>query len=233
MDDLDEDKFFLLIKNDKIVFALLNKDDEISFKKELLINMSYKNDNFELLNQFLKENLILFEKKIKHFVNEINLIVDTDEAMSISLSSLNSFICSHKFSDDSISQLLNLKNDVTKNLKNYDLVHMFINKYIINQKSYSVIPENYFNQNVFLEINFELIDKNLINNLKNILSKYQILVRNILSYQYVNLFSEQNVNDIFKLSNKLLNGHNQNEILFKKRKLKENGIFAKFFNLFN
>ena len=71
MDDLKNYKFFLLIKKDKIIFALLDKNDEISFQKELSADKPVKNNNLHSLNQFLNQNLICFEK-FKHFVKEIN-----------------------------------------------------------------------------------------------------------------------------------------------------------------
>ena len=94
------------------------------------------------------------------------------------------------------------------------------------------MPDYNFKENIFLEINFDLINRDYINDLKNILSKYEILVRRISNYKYVNLFNDNNNDNIFKLTDKLNNGYNQNEIYFKKSELKENGIFAKFINIF-
>ena len=85
-----------------------------------------------MLNQFLNQNLIYFEKKFKHFVKEINLIIDTDESISISLSTINSFSYSDDISDYTLNKLLNLKNDVMKNINNYDLIHMCVEKFIID-----------------------------------------------------------------------------------------------------
>ena len=232
MDDLKNYKFFLLIKKDKIIFALLDKNNEISFQKELSADKPVKKNNLHLLNQFLNQNLIYFEKKFKHFVKEINLIIDTDESISISLSTINSFSYSDDISDNTLNKLLNLKNDVMKNINNYDLIHMCVEKFIINNKSFSKMPDYNFKENIFLEINFDLINKDYIKELKNILSKYEILVRRISNYKYVNLFNDNNNDNIFRLTDKLNNGYNQNEIYFKKSELKENGIFAKFFNIF-
>ena len=119
-----------------------------------------------------------------------------------------------------------------KNINNYDLIHMCVEKFIIDNKSFSKMPDYNFKENIFLKINFDLINRDYINDLKKILSKYEILVRRISNYKYVNLFNDNNNDNIFKLTDKLNNGYNQNEIYFKKSELKENGIFAKFFNIF-
>ena len=162
MDDLKNYKFFLLIKKDKIIFILLDKNNEISFQKELSADKPVKKNNLHLLNQFLNQNLIYFEKKFKHFVKEINLIIDTEESISISLSTINSFSYSDDISDNTLNKLLNLKNDVMKNINNYDLIHMCVEKFIIDNKSFSKMPDYNFKENIFLEINFDLINKDYI-----------------------------------------------------------------------
>lgn len=233
MDNFQKDIFFLLIKNNQIIFTLLNKKNQIIFKKELFAKRSAQDKNFDLLNKFLEQNLIYIEKKFKHFIKDINLIIDLDESISVNVSTINSFTYSSNLSEDTLINLLNLKKDVMKNFISYDLLHMTINKYIINGKEFSKIPENDPVGNMFLEVNFDMINGYIIQDLKTLLAKYEILVKNVSNFKYVNFFNNSNSDNIFELTNKLNNGFNHNQIHFKKNEVRENGIFAKFFNLFN
>ena len=60
----------------------LNKD---IYKDEI-----YLNDNSEIIepkiNQFLDKNIIKIEKKIKNFINKINLIIKDDDILPIQIS---------------------------------------------------------------------------------------------------------------------------------------------------
>ena len=53
----------------------------------------------------------------------------------------------------------------------------------------------------------------ILQNLKEIFSKYEISLKNIFNYSYVKSFKEPNLDNIFDLADKLKNGLNQNEIL--------------------
>ena len=118
-------------------------------------------------------------------------------------------------------------------MDNYNLIHMIINKFIIDRKEYSTIPiDNNYN-NIFLEISFICLKKDVIQKLQKILSKYEIYIKNISYFSYVNLFKEHNTDDIFALTKKLINGYNPQEVRFIQKPSENIGFFEKFFKLFN
>jgi len=129
--------------------------------------------------------------------------------------------------------LINIKNDVFKDIDGFDLAHMIINKFIINGKEHLSIQNYKDHKNILFEIKFICFKSNILADLKKIFSKYGILIKNFSSYEYVNNFKKSEEDNIFDLTDKLRNGLNKKEILFINKPMKNNGFFEKFFNFFN
>ena len=62
MDDIKENQFFLLIGLKKIIFAVLNKNNQILLNKKILLNDIDLNENLISLKKFLEQNIIDLEK---------------------------------------------------------------------------------------------------------------------------------------------------------------------------
>ena len=182
---------------------------------------------------FLDQNIFDIEEEINCHIKEINLIINYDDFLTINVSTVHDF---NNYIDrpDNISNfLVNIKNNVINDAQGYDLTHMIINKFIIDGKEYSSIPNNNNCNNIIFEISFVCLKNNIYLNLKKIFSKYEILIKNISSYKYVSNFKNSEIDNIFELTDKLKNGLNQKEILFFNKPPKNNGFFEKFFNFFS
>ena len=109
---------------------------------------------------------------------------------------------------------------------------MIINKYLINGKSYSLLEDDLESDNLALELQFKSISKNFINDIDNILQKYQIKVIKSLDESYVkNLFN--NNLELSEMCHKIMSGYNENEVRFIPKISKKLGFFEKFFQLFS
>ena len=117
-------------------------------------------------------------------------------------------------------------------MMHYEIVHMIINKYIIGEKSYSSIPNELHHENIFLEIRFMCLKINICQKLRKLFSKYQITIKKIFNYEYVNGFKNTTHDNMFDIADKLLHGLNQNEISFINKTSKNKGFFEKFFDFF-
>ena len=165
-------------------------------------------------------------------MKNINLIIDHDYFIFTDVSSINNYKIIYEQSTDTSSYLVNIKDNVLKSMKDYNLIHMIINRFIVDGKDYPFIPKERNFENIFLEIKFILLNKNTIKNLKNIFSRYEIYIDRIFNYEYVNNFRNSKLDNIFDLADKLGNGLNQNEIIFIKKPQEKRGFFEKFFNFF-
>ena len=233
MDDLNKNKFFLLIESNQIKFAVLNKSNKIIFDKTSFTNGRSIEENFKALENFLDQNIFNIEKEINNHIKEINLIINYDVFLTIEASTPYDYTNQSEHSDKVSSLLINLKNNVFKDTLDYDLTHMIINKIIIDGEEYSSIPKDNNYNNIIFEIRFVCLKKNIYQSLKTIFSKYEILVKNISSYEYVSNFKSTEMHNIFDLTDKLKNGYNRKEILLFNKPLKNKGFFEKFFDFFS
>ena len=233
MDDLKKKKFFLLIKSQQLTLSALNENNETLFNRKLLLDNLNFEGNFGELEKFLENNIFELEKKFDYYIKDINLVIESNEFITIDVSSTHNFKNIENKIDGSLSNLANIKENVLKSMNNYNLIHMIINKFIIDRKEYPTIPiDNNYN-NIFLEISFICLKKDVIQKLQKILSKYEIYIKNISYFSYVNLFKEHNTDDIFAITNKLINGYNPKEVSFIQKPPENIGFFEKFFKLFN
>ena len=233
MDNLKKRNFFLLIRSQQLVFSALNENNEILFNKKILLDDLNLEESFEVLVKFLENNIFELEKKFDYYIKDINLVIDSKEFISIDVSSIYNFDNIENKIEGSLSNLSNIKENVLKSMNDYDLIHMIINKFIIDKKEYSTIPADSSYNNVFLEISFICLKKNITQKLQKILSKYEIYIKNISYFSYVNLFKKHDTDDIFVLADKLINGYNPKEVSFIQKPPENVGFFEKFFKLFN
>jgi len=73
----------------------------------------------------------------------------------------------------------------------------------------------------------------LIKNIEKTLKKFQISVNRILSASYIDKFTKDRDTNFFKMTSKIINGYNKNEVKIINKISKNKGFFEKFFDLFN
>ena len=227
-----EFKFFIFIGFKKITFSVLDNKNDIFFLKETFIKSKTFNENLDSLNEFLNTNIISFEKKLNIYIKDIFLIVDYNNFITLELSTLNNINNNKNSIFKNTNYLMNIKNNVEKHMNDYDLIHMIINKYIVEGNKLSFMPEDVANKKILLEIKFIFLHSKIILDLKKILSKYQISVKKILSNSYLERLSHQDEKNIFKLANYSIDELHENEIYINKKLLKNLGFFERFFNFF-
>ena len=129
--------------------------------------------------------------------------------------------------------LTDAKDLFKENYHEYKIMHMVVNKFLINGNDYSKFLSNMENKEFNLEIEFIIISNEFINRIDHVLKNYQIKSIKCLSKKYTqNLFSLEDM-ELSVQSHKILNGYNENEVLFVLKKLKKQGFFEKFFQLFS
>ena len=214
--------FLLDIKNYKNIYQAEFKFRDISEKLD-----------FSLLNEFLENNIFKIEKLAGNFVNNINIVIENK-------SILTSNICIKKKNytgeiNDIIleSMLTDVKDLFKENYNQYKLIHMIIDKYIIDGVSYSSLQDQISNDEICLEIKLISISNLIILEIENILKKYQIQVNNFLDKGYVKDFFLDKQLDISQMAHKLKNGMNKKEVQITSKYTKKIGFFEKFFQLFS
>tara|TARA_A100000164_G_scaffold375521_1_gene410710 strand:- start:1450 stop:2151 length:702 start_codon:yes stop_codon:yes gene_type:complete len=233
MNDFSDNRYFILIKKKKISFQAFNSNNDTTLKKEILID-NYSIDNVKILvEDFLKKNIFGIEKDLKNFVKDIYIIFENDLFFEAG-SSIKHNIQKKNFDFDNIKDiLLETKNQFKKFSPKEEIVHMVVDKYILDGHNYKILPQEINSKNLIIQVNFVCLDNQIINDLKKIFSKYQISVNKILSYDFLKGISSHESNDIFKLADNSIKGVFENEILISSKTRKNLGFFEKFFNFFN
>ena len=225
--------FFLSIGKNDIKFEAIDKNNEIFFSKNDLVDNLSNARNFEILEKFLKNNIFDIEKELSSYVENINLVIDHNDFLFVNLSmKYNSDGVSFNFNRLN-SSLIELKKYFQNTISNFEIIHMVINKFIVDGKVYSQLIEASNYNKICIEIKFICLNRNVIKNLKNILSRYQIFVKNIICFKYLKEFENFNNSKSTVIAQKVLNGMNQNEIFYTKKSSTKHSFFEKFFNFFN
>ena len=78
-----------------------------------------------------------------------------------------------------------------------------------------------------------MLGNDYIQNLENVLKKYQISLKHILNADYVKSIENEDQGDLLKMSLKIIDGFNENEVLIIPKLSKNKGFFERFFNFFS
>jgi hypothetical protein len=234
MDNITTDnKYFLFIGSNKISLGVLNYKNEIFYTKDILLDNLFIPENLEVLDNFFSKNIFDIEKDLKEYVKNINLIIENKEILSINLSTKYNYKGTIFDQHQMNTTLIDAKNQFKKNIGNYEIIHMMINKFIINDIDHSYLPAKLNSNNLSLEIRFICMHIEFRKKIDEILSKYQISLNKIIFYDYLKELQSSNNDKIFNTADKILKGLNQNEIFLFNKNTKDDGFFEKFFNFFN
>ena len=225
---------YLYINNTQyIIYVTDNKTNEKIYSEKLAIEENSTELKFRKMDEFLDSNILKIEKKMNSFIKDIYVILDSKEFHSIRLSIKKDNNGNLINSEALIHPLSDLKNLCQSNLLNKKIIHFLIEKYVIDNKFYTSLPEN-VKCNIFsLDTEFICLSKNLIENIEKILKKYHISINQILSAGYLEKFKDNTDNTIFITASRIIAGHNSNEVLLTDKINKKQGFFERFFNFFN
>ena len=224
---------FLFLGPKKMIISV---HDELTFEEIYKHEKKIDNDKneilFEYLQKFLDENILKVEKHLKNFIESLILIIDDDRFLPIEIS-VKKNNSNHHLTKESLTHSLNeAKDDCKKTHSEKKIIHIIIKNYKIDNKDYSSLPNNIKCDNFSIDIKFICLPKNIHDVLQKVLKKYQISINRLVCSDYVLDFFPQNEHNIFKNTKYLIDGCNENEVIFMDRSSKSMGFFEKFFKIF-
>ena len=231
--EADFQTYLYLSHNQFIIYVAEILSNEKIFSEKLVIEENSTELKFSKLDEFLDFNILKIEKKLNSFIKDIYVILDSKEFHSIKLSIKKDNNGNLINSDALIHPLNDLKNLCQSNLKYKKIIHFLIEKYMIDNKFYTTLPENVYCNIFSLDTEFICLSKNLIESIEKILKKYHISLNQILSASYLEKFKDNTDNTIFTTASRIISGQNSNEVLLTGKITKKQGFFEKFFNFFN
>ena len=202
------------------------------YKEELIIKENTNYNENDLLKNFLDDNIFKLEKLIGNFIENIILIIENEKIFNLQIGikkkNYNNFINIKNLKN----HLIEAKDLFKENYQNEKIMHIIINKYFIDGKNYHSINNNLECEQLGLEIQFISVSNSFINDLDKILENYQIKIIKYLDGNYIRNSFKENI-DISEMTNKILNGYNENEVMIIPRNHKKVGFFERFFQLFS
>ncbi len=233
---MDKDSNFetyLVVSPQYFLITVINRNGKkkIYEKKETIRNNSDQL-NLILLDEFLKKNVFEIEKKIENFLNNIFLILDYKIFFPVKISIKKNF-GGKSITTENLNYLLNdTKKDCYKTFLEKKIIHIILDRYLVDEKSFSNLPSDVTCNFLSLDISFFCLSNKEIKNFEEILKKYQIIITKILSADYVRSLFNQNNHDLILMANLVKDGYNKNEVEMLEKKAQKLGFFERFFHLF-
>jgi len=113
------------------------------------------------------------------------------------------------------------------------IMHIIIQNYLINGKTYLQFQKNLQANDFGLEIKFISVSNKLSYQLEKVLEKYQIKISKYISEIYVENYFQGKRNEFPVMVYEIINGINENEVKLVPKNTINKGFFEKFFQLFS
>ena len=226
---LEFETFLSISPNKFSIYLIETKNHKILYQKDY----SFKNENtsndFNNLDKFLKENIFKIEKLIKKFVKNIFLIIEHEKIIN-HLIGIKKKNINTKYITNVVTEVKDLFN---KNYNDYQIMHIIINKILIDGSQHPKFVSGLEAKYISIEIQFIAIPKGLSLEFEKILQNYQIKITSYLDKRYIQNFCLESEIGIPSMALKILNGYNNNEVKLVPKNIKKPGFFEKFFQLFS
>ena len=233
---IEENEFevYMYVGYDKFSISVFTKfNSRTIYFKEQLFNSNKTNINQQELEDFISQNIFSIEKLLNQFVNNIYLILDTNQFFEVNFGIKKQINHIHiDLVKERIELLQKIKNEIKKNYMNTEIIHFVITKYIFDDLVSNDFIKNQSCKNFCLETKLICIKNQDILYFDSILKKYQISIKRIISNHYaLNLVLDKKISEC-EMGFKIINGFNKNEVFLLPKNVENRGIFEKFFNLF-
>ena len=233
MSNLENTDFYFGISNNKIYLCFFdNKKNELTNSVSFDIPDDINNNlNFKIILSLLRENIRKLEKDLGLFINSGNISIKSKTFQSI-LFSVKDIFDKRELEKEVIIKLVRIAIEQFQNCeRNLTILHVIINKYVIDDKVYDYFPDRKTFTRIILEIEFICINKFLIDKIKKLFNECKIEVKKIVSYDYAKKFLNNIKDDTLCLSAyKILNGANQSEVILTENTSEKYSLFDKIFN---
>ena len=224
--------YFAIVGHDLYMnYFSLNDDNSDYQKKYLLPDTIDNNLNLIILSKFILEKIKDFEKHVGNLIEKVNIITDA-KYDQFSLSLKNKYDSNKIKETDVVRLISDAKQLIVRNNKNCTILHIFIDKYILDGKEYLEFPENFNYNELVINVSFITVHSSTVKTLKKIFKDCNIEVKKIISYQYSNKFADKSDISPCIAAKKVIDGINPSEVISHNMHTKKQGLFEKMFNFF-
>ena len=232
-DELNFEAYLSISKEKYVIYLLDKKNLKNIYKKQLNIESDKDLIGYNLLSNFLDQNILKIEKLIGTFLRNIVVIIENEKILNFSIG-IKKKNYGEKINKNYLeSSLAELKDLFKENYQNNKIIHFIIKRYFTDEVDYKSFDQENDADHMCVEVNFISAPNILIKEISKQLEKHQIKIDRLLERRYIkNLFDGQLLDESI-IAFKVQSGYNQNEIVLVPKSTKKAGIFEKFFQLFS
>ena len=221
----------------KLNLAAFNKgSNKLEYYKEIPYD-TYVNNmqelNFEKLQQILEDNIREIEKKIKEFVKDVYLIIETNQSTTIKLSVNKNNEGKKIIIEDATYLIQDAKQQIVKFNKDFKILHIIVEKYTLDNDKYDFLPLNKSCNKFSIDLKFIFFSKIFIKSFENLFLKQQIYINKFVCLNYIeSFFLEDEGKTNCERGKDIVEGINKQEVVSIPRVTKKKGFFEKLFHFF-
>ena len=172
-------------------------------------------------DKVLEKTIMDIEKKTGEYLNNINLMLDSPDTVSISLSVSKKNEKKFLLKEDIKYLIQDAKQQILNSYQDKSIIHIIINNYKVNNIDYNTLPLNIECNKFSIDIVFICFPKEIIKNLEKLFSKHQISIDHFICTSYAKSFTYKEHFSEFKQIAFLDIGYEKTSIIFyEKEKIK-------------
>ena len=226
--------FYLAIVGQNLHIDYFESKDSISSYQKNYPMPDTLDDNLNLivLSKFISEKVKDFEKDVGRFIEKVYVITDA-KYNKFSLSLKNKYDSDKIKETDVVRLISDAKQQISRNNKDFAILHLLVDKYIVDGEEYLEFPENRSYKEFIIEISFITVQNSTVKTLNKIFKDCNIEVKKIISHQYSSSFAEKSDISPCIAGKKVIDGINPSEVMTYNLYTKKQGLFEKMFNFFS
>ena len=230
----DKQSFYLAIVGQNLHIDYFgSKNSNSGYQKNYLIpDIIGDNLNLIVLSKFILEKVKDFEKDVGSFIEKVYVITDA-KYDQFPLCLKNKYDSDKIKETDVVRLISDAKQQIIRNNKDCVILHLLIDKYIVDGEDYLEFPEDLSYKELIIEVSFIAVQNSTVKRLNKIFKDCNIEVKKIISHQYSSRFADKRDTSPCVAGKKVIEGVNSLEVITQDDYSKKQGLFEKMFNFFS
>ncbi len=227
---------YLEFSHTELNIAAFNKiNNKLEYSNQKLYKSYFNNNelNFDILQNFVEENIHEVEKAIGEFVKDIYLMIETPQSTSINLSVLKNNEGNKITKQDVMYLIQDAKQQILKSNSAIEIIHIITENYNLDNMNYNFLPLDTNCKKFSIDIKFICFPKDLLRNFEQLFLKQQIFINKFICSNYVKTFDfKNNEKHICEKGKKIVEGINKQEVVSIPKIIEKTGFFERLFHFF-
>jgi len=207
------------------VFSKDNIENNFQIEKNCLSNYNKASFDFSSIEKVIEKIILEIEEKSKEYLNNIDLMLDSTEVFSIGLS-LSKNLDGSKLKKKDVQFLIqDAKQQILRNYQDIKIIHIIVQNYKIDKIDYDFLSTEVDCNTLCVDIIFICLPKKIVDELKKLFTKFNVLINQISFSSYAKSLSYRNNFTIDENIAFIDMGFNKTSIIYYNKNI------IKFFNI--